>query len=259
MSTRIKVGQIPYLNCEPFYHGLVAEEVELCPLSPRAMGELAIGGELDAGPFSLMHCFDLWDQYEPLGNMGISVKGQVKSVVLFSRLPLEELSGATIGITPETATAVNLLRLLLEQRHALQPRAYTDLDSLPLDALLLIGDKALLHRNGMPDFPYRYDLAAEWFHWQGLPFVFALWMVRRSMDSHLKEMLAAVVRKRLEDNLVHNLEAIAAKRSNLEMTAQEVASYLQTFRYLLTEEDWQAIETFKSAWLALPMPVEARR
>lgn len=259
MSTRIRVGQIPYLNCEPFYHGLVEEEIELCPLSPRAMGALAIVGELDAGPISLMHCFDLWDKYEPLGNMGISVKGQVKSVVLFSRLPLEELSGATIGVTPETATAVNLLRLFLEQRHALQPRAYTDLDSSPLNALLLIGDKALRHRNGMPDFPYRYDLAAEWFHWQSLPFVFALWMVRRSLAPHLKEMLAARVRERVEDNLAHNLEAIAAKRSDLEMTAQEIASYLQTFRYFLTEEDWQAIETFKSAWITLPMPAEAMR
>ena len=55
------------------------------------------------------------------------------------------------------------------------------------------------------------------------------------------------------------LQTIATKRSDLEIETAEVASYLRTFRYILGEEDWQAIETFKSAWIALPMPAEARR
>jgi len=254
---KIRVGQIPYLNSEPFYHGLDIPDIDLCPMPPRAMGELAKAGELEAGPFSLVHCFELDGQFEPLGEMGISVKGQVNSVILLSRAPIGELSGATIGITSETATAVNLLKVLLEQRYSLRPPEYAGLDSSYLDAFLLIGDKALARRSKVARFPYRIDLAAEWLDWQGLPFVFALWMVRRSLEPHRKQWLASTLRGRLADNLAHNLGAIAAKRRELGMTAKEVAVYLRRFRFVLDEEDWRAVEVFKKAWQSLPVTMEA--
>ena len=69
MSTIIRIGQIPYLNCEPFFHDLDLEGIELKPMPPSSMGPLARSGDLDAGPFSLVQSFDLRDTNEILGNM----------------------------------------------------------------------------------------------------------------------------------------------------------------------------------------------
>ena len=42
----LRVGRIPYLNCEPFFHRL--EGAELVDLIPRRLGVAMASGELDA-------------------------------------------------------------------------------------------------------------------------------------------------------------------------------------------------------------------
>jgi chorismate dehydratase len=260
MSTIVRVGQIPYLNCEPFFYGLALDDIELCPMPPSAMGPLAQADELDAGPFSLVQCFDLKDRYETLGDMGISVKGPVRSILFYSRVPFWELSGAVVGVTQESATAAQLMKVLLEQRYEVRPGVYASLESPSLDAFLLIGDEALATHDRVEGFPYRYDLADEWLKWKGLPFVFAMWMVRRTLEAEVKTMLADRLRNNLAENMRHNLKVIADKRESMGMTSEEVTDYLQAFRYVLSDEDRQAIEMFKGAWrsISLANPFQGR-
>ena len=47
-----------------------------------------------------------------------------------------ELGGAVIGITPETSTSVQLLRVLLALKYEVTPRAWVGVDD-PSDAVLL--------------------------------------------------------------------------------------------------------------------------
>jgi chorismate dehydratase len=251
MSTTVRVGQIPYLNCEPFFYGLALDGVELCPMPPSSMGPLAQTGGLDAAPFSLIQSFGLRDKYEILGDMGISVKGPVRSILFYSRVPIGELSGAQIGVTQESATAVQLMKVLLEQRHGVRPDEYIGLDAPVQDAFLLIGDEALVTHDHVDGYPYCYDLSDEWLDWNGLPFVFAVWMVRRDMDADVKKMLADGLRNNIAENMSHNLNVIADKREPMGLTTGEVTDYLEAFRYVLSEEDWQAIEKFEGAWRAL--------
>ena len=257
MSTIAKVGQIPYLNCEPFYHGLALEGVELCAMPPSYMGPLAQAEKLDAGPFSLVQSFDLEDRYEYLGSMGISVKGPVLSILFYSRVPMEELSGALVGATRESATAVQLMKVMLEHRSGVRPREYTALDSPGLDAFLLIGDDALLTHGQVKGYPYRYDLAEEWLDWKGLPFVFAVWMARRSLDDGVKGLLADGLRGNLARNMRDNLKTIADKRAYMGMTYEEVTGYLRALRFTLDREDMEAIDVFKQVWRSLPTAKEA--
>ena len=253
----VRIGQIPYLNCEPFFHGFALEGAELCPMPPSAMGPLAQAAELDAGPFSLVQCFDLEDRYEALGDMGISVKGPVRSILFYSHVPIWELSEAVVGVTQESATAIQLMKVILEQRYEVHPREYADLKAPKLDAFLLIGDEALATHDRVEDFPYRYDLAEEWLKWKGLPFVFALWMVRRTLEADVKEMLADRLKKNLAENMSYNLKVIADKREHMGMTFEDIAYYLRAFRYVLSEEDQQAIEVFKEAWRSMSLAKEA--
>jgi len=243
----LRVGQIPYLNLEPFFFGLPASGgpgVELHPLPPRAMGQLADQGGLDAGAFSLMDSVRLQDRFEPLGDFCLACGGEVRSVLFFARRPIEELAGATVAVTGETATSVVLLKVLLTLRHGLRDVRYVDLggDEVP-DACLLIGDEALRRRHGIEGLPHRYDLAEEWAAWQGLPFIFARWMVRAAADEDEKAALREALAQRLRANLA-SLDAIGRARRDLGMTVAEIKTYLEGFTFELGERERRGMETF---------------
>ena len=248
----IRVGQIPYLNSIPFYSGLICPEFELVSLVPRVMGQFARDGQLGAGLLSLVDCLYLWDEFEPVADMGLSIKGQVGSVALYSKFPMAELHGKVIGITSETATSVNLLRILLERKEQVVPLEYVDLGIIDrCDAFLLIGDKALKKPEAGTEFPYYFDLAWEWLQWQHLPFVFALWMVRRDVDTLYKEMLAEKLQNSLESNINEQFESIKNNAASYGMSANEVVQYLGRFRYRLETEDWDAVKVFRQAYQTL--------
>lgn len=226
-------------------------------MPPSSMGPLALRGELDAAPFSLVQSFDLREEFEVLGDMGISVIGPVRSILFFSRVPIDELTGGVVGATSQSATAVQLMKVLLEQRFGVRPREYASLDASHLDAFLLIGDDALVTHNRVEGYPYVYDLADVWWEWKRLPFVFAVWMVRQDLPLEAKESLAQGLRRSLEHNMSHSLDAIARKREPMGLTSSEVVDYLRAFRYVLDEKDYQAIMDFEGAWRSLTLAKEA--
>jgi chorismate dehydratase len=243
----LRVGQIPYLNLEPFYFGLPASGgpgVELHPLPPRAMGQLAAQGALDAGFFSLMDSVRLEGPFEPLGDFCLACGGEVRSVLFFARRPIEKMAGATVAVTGETSTSVVLLKLLLARRYGLKDVRYVDLGGdEAADACLLIGDGALRHRHGIEGLPHRYDLAEEWAAWQGLPFVFARCMVRMAADEDEKAALREALAQRLRANLAC-LDAIGRVRRDLGMTVSEIKTYLEGFTFELGERERRGMETF---------------
>ena len=105
---------------------------------------------------------------------------EVRSVKLFSRYPVESLSGRRVRITSQSRTSVALLRVLLEMRYGIKPEYVPGLGAEESDdACLLIGDLAL-EENERNRFEFSYDLGALWQEWQGLPFVFGAWIVSKS-------------------------------------------------------------------------------
>ena len=251
MSMTVNIGQIPYLNCEPFFNGLDLEGIKLCPMAPSAMGPLAIEGMLQVAPFSLIQSFDILGKYETLGDMGISVRGPVRSILLYSKVPITELSGYTIGVTQESATSSQLLRVILEIRYDATPKEYVNLETQGISAFLLIGDQALETHNEVQGFPYRYDLSEEWFNWQDLPFVFARWMVISSLDSRVKENISKKLTDNLNRNMAGDLRDIVIKRRSMEMEPRVIEDYLRAFRYSFSNEDHKAIKVFETAWRSL--------
>ena len=243
------MGKIPYLNSEPFYYGLNGAGLELYSLSPRALGQMAERGEVDAAPLSLVDCLCLAERFEPLGDFCIATRREARSVLLFSRKPLEALEGATIAITGETSTSVQLLKVLLQHKYRIWPRAYVALGE-SCDAFLLIGDEALRQRHGSPEFPYRYDLGVEWYEWTGLPFVFALWVVRKDLPGPDKAALRSVVTRALDRGL-QALDRIARIRGDTGLCPEEVTEYLEGFRYVLGAEEREAIARFRALMAAL--------
>src|SRR5258707_9505695 len=117
----LRVGRIPYLNCEPFFHRL--EGVQLVDLIPRVLGQAMAADELDAGPLSLMDYVRLESRLVPLP-YGIGCPTGARSVLVFSDRPLSGLGGARGGLTRETSTSGELLRVLLTQRPGGEPAAW---------------------------------------------------------------------------------------------------------------------------------------
>src|SRR5213079_2845572 len=190
----MRLGRIGYINCFPVYgaidRGVVRVPAGLVTGTPAELNDLLVAGELDLSVISAVEFARNAGQLRLLPGIGITSDGPVRSVALFSKVPVEALDGRTVLLTASSRTGAALLELLCRdvwhvRPHFAQARAEApDLDALsrlPHDAVLVIGDAALLLA-ARHAYPHRYDLGEEWKRWTGMPFVFAVWAARRSSD-----------------------------------------------------------------------------
>jgi chorismate dehydratase len=180
-----RVGSVGYLNAVPLTRGL---EEEVIFATPAKLAEMLQRDELDAGLVSVVEVL-FNDRYDILDGIAIASLGEVKSVLLAHRKPLSEAT--EIYCDTASLTSVQLLRVLLAERGLnpqFRPLATYDLAALP-DYAMLIGDPAL-------DFalaPHEHeiwDLGAAWFEMTSLPFVYAVWALRRGVqNAELRRLL----------------------------------------------------------------------
>lgn len=257
------VGKVPYLNSTPFFRGLtLGPHVRLTEAVPRELGERAATGEVVAGLLPLADFLRLEDRFERVGPFGIAVRGRARSVLLFSRKPLRQLDGATIAITDDTSTSAVLLRLILERRYQITPASYERRQhserrrqqaaasterrqDSEADALLLIGDEALRYKRHNAQYPFETDVAFEWWLWQHLPCVFAVWAIRNDVADSEKKSLETALSRALGVNQ-RQLDVIAQETSNtFELPAQELHEYLGKFIYRLSRDEEAGISRFR--------------
>ncbi len=169
-----RIGSVPYLNSLPLTCGLEAE-TRFAP--PSELARLLRREELEAALVSVTEVL-LSDRYEVLDGVAIGSDGPVRSVVLAHRVPLNEVRA--VHCDPASLTSVNLLQVLLAE-HRLAARFVPLPDyrlAAELDAVLLIGDRALDF--SLTCHPHTvWDLGEAWRGMTGLPFVFAVWALRR--------------------------------------------------------------------------------
>ena len=237
------IGKVPYLNVEPFYALWNDAEFASITLTPRRMGELAEGGELDACVMSIYDYHRLSDLFEPIGDFGIAVRGAVKSVLLFSKDSIESLENKQVGITPETSTAYRLLRILLEVKYGVRPQQYVRGIQEGVEGKLVIGNEALM-RNGA-GYPHVADLAEEWWDWKNLPFVFARWVMRKSLPVDRKWGLWDFLKKSYEEG-IENLDEIAKRYSGDLGEAVHLRNYLENFIYQIGPEEEKGEKEFRN-------------
>jgi len=237
------VGRVPYLHSEPFYFDMARRGIELYEMVPSAIVAAAENGEIDAGPVPLVDCFRLEDRFQPVAGFCVASLKQSRSIFLYSTKPIEELHGAHIGITDEASTAPWLLHVLLRLKYQVQPAAYVPLHASH-DAFLLIGNRGLRQRRGVPGFPHTYDLGEEWHRWTGLPFVFSRWMVRKDVDPEDVALLKDTLYVGLEEG-VNALYGLADPREDLLMLPREIIKYIQGLRYYIGLSEQRAIDQFR--------------
>ncbi|HIJ96155.1 MAG TPA: menaquinone biosynthesis protein [Desulfuromonadales bacterium] len=232
----LRIGQIEYANCTPLFYVLrerfPCSGYEFVPGVPSDLNNRLALGQIDVCPCSSIEFARHASEYRILPQLSISCNGPVASVLLFSRCPIEELQGTTILLSSESATSVNLLKILMQQRYGCKCRYLvtrrTTGDALDVDspAILLIGDAALRASLRESD-GYVYDLGALWHDWTGLPFVFALWLCRQEV-AETKEL--KIVSRQL----------IQAK--------ELVSSYSTEIAEKVNEADWMGRERLLLYW-----------
>jgi chorismate dehydratase len=173
-----RVGSVPYLNAAPLTRGL---EEEILFITPSQLAEKLRRDELDAALVSVTEVL-FQDRYDILDGISVSSLGEVVSVFLAHQDPIESIR--EIQCDPASLTSVALLRVLLAER-GLHPQLLNlpgyKLDPMPRN-LLLIGDPAINFLRAGHSHQI-WDLGAAWYEWTKLPFVYAVWALRRGIEN----------------------------------------------------------------------------
>ncbi|MGH7475182.1 MAG: menaquinone biosynthetic enzyme MqnA/MqnD family protein [Longimicrobiales bacterium] len=247
----IRLGHIVYSNCHPV-HALLLESppdwIRLVRGVPAELNAALAAGRVDVAPASSVEYLRRPHELRIIPGFTIAADGPVRSIVVESQRPLDELDAGDVALPTASATSVILLRLLLETRLGVRPR-YRWFDQAagdPLhegdDAVLWIGDAALARSRRAP---YRYDLAESWHAWTGLPFVFALWQTRLGppADEHLADLHVL-----LTESLAyfHDQDTALAGRyaAAYRMTPAALLAYWRALKYTLDDRALQALRHF---------------
>jgi chorismate dehydratase len=251
----LRVGRISYLNSVPYFELLEESGFsgELFDGVPSALNSMLSEGQIDASLSSSIAYARNWQDYLILPDHSISSMGKVRSVLFFSARDIEQLGGQTVYLTGESATSICLLKILLETFFKQQNIHYATSDESLEDligrneSVLLIGDRALKMAEVCPETTHCYDLGELWFLKTGLPFVYALWMIRKEVVARSPEVVRALheqllrSRKKVLGNIA-DYAAIAAARTGLEV--ELIQSYWKTIDYRLEKAHIEGLRLF---------------
>jgi predicted solute-binding protein len=175
---KFRIGSVNYLNAVPLTRGI---ECELILATPAKLAEMLRRDELDAALVSVTEVL-LNDRYDILDGVAIASLGEVYSVILAHKKPLEEAK--EIFCDTASLTSVNLLKVLLAEKN-LSPQ-FVPLENYEAaqekDFVLLIGDRAIDFQRA-PHAHQIFDLGAAWTELTNLPFVYAVWALRRGIEN----------------------------------------------------------------------------
>jgi chorismate dehydratase len=190
----VRVGCVKYLNARPLIRGWPGN-VQFD--HPSALCQRLAKRELDV---ALVSSFEFLRNpiYRIVDDVSISSDGPVYSVVVAHRGKFSDIE--EIELDPASETSANLLRCLLAEL-GLTPRLTGGVPGsagLP-QARLLIGDQAISFRQNHADAFQFWDLGEQWKKLTGLPFVFALWLIRPEVPD--AKSIAQRLRRLRDENL----------------------------------------------------------
>ena len=211
----LRIGCVKYLNARPLIRGWPGN-VEFN--HPSALCQRLASGQLDV---ALVSSFEFLRNpiYRIIDGVSISSDGPVHSVVVAYRGAFSDIE--QIELDPASETAANLLRCLRAELGLTARLTGGDSESAALPrARLIIGDQAIRFRQNHADAYQFWDLGEQWNKLTGLPFVFALWLIRpeipdaKSIAQRLRELrdenladIGAIVSDAMADT-AHNKQTI---------------------------------------------------
>ncbi len=246
-----RLGIVSYTNVAPLYWGLEPwPGASFIRGVPTELNRRLLGGSIDLTLVSSVEFLRHRDVLRALPDFSIATLGPVYSVTLFHWEPWVELSGKRVALTTDSATSVELLKVLLRESgiDADFVPMTPDLDAMlgSCDAALLIGDAALREAvskrsiNGKK--PLITDLGSAWYDLTKLPFTFAVWASRK--DRPPSELMVAKLRAAREHGLGQLAAVARPEAAQLGVSESVVQRYLGNFRYYLEPPDRDGLLAF---------------
>jgi chorismate dehydratase len=240
----VRIGAVTYLNARPLTFCLprLAPQAELVFDLPSRLADALAAGRLDVAMVPSIE-YARCPGCRIVSDACVACDGPVRSVWLYSRVPVEQIR--TLALDEGSRTSAALVRLMLKERFALEPV----LQSLPIggsaaesaaDAVMLIGDRGM--QPPQERFAAEWDLGEQWSRWTGLPFVFAMWIARPGVDlGDTPEILAAA-----RDEGISRLAEIARLEApKLCLPEAECLTYLRDcLEFRLAQRQRQGLQLF---------------
>lgn len=239
----VRVGCVKYLNARPLIRGWPGE-VEFD--HPSALCQRLANGQLDV---ALVSSFEFLRNpiYRIVDDVSISSDGPVYSVVVGHRGEFSNIE--QIELDPASETAVNLLRCLLAEL-GLTARLTGGVPGnaeLPR-ARLIIGDQAISFRQKHADEFEFWDLGEQWKKLTGLPFVYALWLIRPEVGDakSIAQRLRGLRDENLTDIQAVVSDAVADVADNKQEITREFLDryYNENLRFAFGVREKQGLQTF---------------
>ncbi|MDZ7615385.1 MAG: menaquinone biosynthesis protein, partial [Patescibacteria group bacterium] len=194
MPPLLRVGAVTYLNAQPLTRFLPDElpEATIVVDYPSRLADGLRAGSLDVALVPSIE-YARGTGLRIVSDACVACRGPVRSVWLYGRVPAEQIR--TLALDAGSRTSVTLGRLMLAEQYGLHPQLVAlpfgvDYGQVDADAFLVVGDRGLVEPN--EPFSFAWDLGQRWLEWQGLPFVFAMWIARSTVDmADLASRLAA--------------------------------------------------------------------
>ena len=223
----------PYSNSAPLVEKLteVDSRVRVMNDHPANLVADLNAGKADVALIPVAHLFS-HPELVMIEGLGIAADGPVKSVLLKCKVPVDQIK--TVGRDPASATSNALAKLLFPNVEMVSGEG--------ADALVVIGDRALCSD---PSPAGDIDLAEAWKAMTGLPFVFAVWAVRKDFPEI--GIITEIAHKAYASGF-QSLEEIAVRYAEeLDRSPSFWLDYLgHSIHYELGDRDLEGLECFKA-------------
>ena len=188
--SKIRISAVSYTNSFPFIYGIehssIINQIELSKDIPSVCAQKLLNNEVDLGLIPVAVIPKL-KKHEIISDFCIGASATVRSVILASHCPLEEIK--TIYLDYHSRSSVMLSRILAKHFWKINVNWINSTEGFENrikdnEAGVIIGDKALVVEK---NFSYVYDLADEWIKFTNKPFVFAAWVANKKLDKQFIE------------------------------------------------------------------------
>ncbi len=240
----IRIGAVTYLNTRPLVFSLprIAPQAEIVVDLPSRLADALAAGQLDVATIPSIE-YARHPGYTIVSDACIACEGAVRSVKLYGRVPPEQIR--TLALDEGSRTSAALAKILLKEQFGLAPETRqlpigVSIDEIDADAVLLIGDRAMLPTR--EDFAFEWDLGHQWLQWTGLPFVFSMWVARPGVDlSGIGEVLTAA-----RDDGITRFDEIARQAApEIGVPEADCLAYLRDhLRFHLGDRERQGLERY---------------
>ena len=249
----LRISAISFLNTAPlmwdFEHGEAARDFAIEYTIPSACAAALAANQADIGIIPAITYAEI-PGLVILPNIAIAAKDFVRSILLVSKKPIEQVG--TVATDTSSRTSVALLQVLFTKffggHRQLTPHApHLEAMLQHHDAALLIGDAALEITVGKEYLVY--DLAHLWHERTGQPFVFAFWAVRLdSLDRTPRHLDLVKVFQQSRDHGLEpaNLRIIAQEWSpKVKLSESDIYTYLtENIHYYLDRQNHAGLQLF---------------